>query len=363
MENIRQKAVIVVFMGIIFGLSILNLFTEDLDISKAERRRLKQLPEFSSESVLEGKYFRDFEEYLLDQFVFRNTFRNLNSRFLLDVLKFRDKDGIYIEDNMLTKLETGLDEDQINFATKKINAIVGAHTEIKKAYYSIIPDKNYYFLKGKDYPKLNYEKLFDLVKEGLKDLEYIDIRDDLSLDDYYLTDSHWKQESLFKVMKRFSEKMGFKYHNRDNYTERSFDNFLGVYSGWIGMKIPAEKLTYLTNDEIENAEVYDEEKKDKIKVYNEDDFNNVDPYDIYLSGATPIIKIKNDRAENRKLIIFRDSFGSSIAPLFINSFSDITLVDIRYISSKHLDKYIDFKGAEVLFLYNTLVYNSGGILK
>ena len=43
--------------------------------------------------------------------------------------------------------------------------------------------------------------------------------------------------------------------------------------------------------------------------------------------------MENPKAEtNRELVIFRDSFGSSIAPLFAEGYKKITLLDIRYLN-------------------------------
>ena len=61
--------------------------------------------------------------------------------------------------------------------------------------------------------------------------------------------------------------------------------------------------------------------------------------------------------------IFRDSFASSLAPLLIEGYSKITLIDIRYMRSKDIEKYVKIENQEVLFLYSTLVLNNSSILK
>ena len=61
--------------------------------------------------------------------------------------------------------------------------------------------------------------------------------------------------------------------------------------------------------------------------------------------------------------MFRDSFGSSITPLLIEGYSSITLVDIRYLASNRLGKYVDFTDCDVLFLYSTGVLNNSSTLK
>ena len=55
--------------------------------------------------------------------------------------------------------------------------------------------------------------------------------------------------------------------------------------------------------------------------------------------------------------IFRDSFGSSIAPLLSEGYAKITLVDIRYLRADLLERFIEFKNQDVLFLYSTSVLN------
>ena len=68
-------------------------------------------------------------------------------------------------------------------------------------YYTIIPDKNYFVNKGN--LKLDYNKLQDMMKNNLTNLNYINIFDKLTLNNYYKTDTHWKQEDLFNVIKYY----------------------------------------------------------------------------------------------------------------------------------------------------------------
>lgn len=68
-------------------------------------------------------------------------------------------------------------------------------------------------------------------------------------------------------------------------------------------------------------------------------------------------------SSSKELVLFRDSFGSSIAPLLLEGYSKITLVDIRYIHPDYLEQYMDFTDCDVLFLYSTLVLNNSDTLK
>ena len=92
--------------------------------------------------------------------------------------------------------------------------------------------------------------------------------------------------------------------------------------------------------------------------------NGLDKYDVYLSGATSLMVIENPSStEERELIVFRDSFASSLIPLLVKSYSKITLVDTRYISPKILDRYIEFSNQDILFVYSTLIINNSVSLK
>ena len=86
---------------------------------------------------------------------------------------------------------------------------------------------------------------------------------------------------------------------------------------------------------------------------------------MFLGGARSIIKITNpNAAQERRLIVFRDSFGSSIAPLLAAGYSEITLVDIRYISPSSLGKLIDFTKADLeQFNYSAPVINNTQTIK
>ena len=86
-----------------------------------------------------------------------------------------------------------------------------------------------------------------------------------------------------------------------------------------------------------------------------------------MSGISSASMAKLGKNENvttdRELVIFRDSFGSSLAPLFIEGYKKITLIDIRYIHPNMLSQFIEFNNQDVLFIYSTSVLNNSETLK
>jgi hypothetical protein len=140
--------------------------------------------------------------------------------------------------------------------------------------------------------------------------------------------------------------------------------FYGVYYGQAALPMEPETLYIMESDLLDGCRVYDYETGKYGAVYDMGKLSSRDLYDVYLSGAKSLLTIENPAAGNdRELIVFRDSFGSSMVPLLVNGYSKVTLVDIRYIQSSMLPQYIDFHGQDVLFLYSTLVLNNSSTIK
>lgn len=353
----RTKNIVVTigFIIILIGIFLTNMIVKDKQISTTERRKLAQLPDISVAKIISGDVMEKWEDYVADQFVARDLFRTIKSVWSINVFKQKDNNDLFIKDKAIYKMEYPLNEKNLEKSIDKINNVYQKNLQNMNVYYAIIPDKNYY-LENDDHLKFDYEKVKETMKNKLTEMNYIDIWNDLKLDDYYKTDLHWKQENLQNVVKQIQESMNLESASEVNYIKKDMGDFFGTYYGQLGLKLPPDRLYVLTSDILENCTTYNYENKKTSKVYELE--GSADKYDIYLSGATPIIRVENPNAKTEKeLLLFRDSFGSSLAPLLVENYSKITLIDLRYISSKLLENYIDFEEQDVLFLYSTVVLN------
>lgn len=356
MQDRTKNIVITIgFVIILIGALLTNIIVKDKEVSTAERRKLAQLPEISLDKIIEGDATKKWEDYVADQFVGRDLFRTIKSAWSISVFKQKDNNDLFIKDEAIYKMEYPLNEKNLEKSLYKINNVYQKYMKNMNVYYAIIPDKNYY-LENDDHLKIDYEKVKEIAKDKLTELNYIDIWDDLKLDDYYKTDLHWKQENLEKVVKQIQESMNLEKAAGLNYIKKDMGDFFGTYYGQLGLKLPSDRLYVLTNKILENCTTYNYENKKIGKIY--ENVASADKYDIYLSGATSIITVENPNAKTEKeLLLFRDSFGSSLAPLLVEDYSKITLIDLRYISSRLLENYINFENQDVLFLYSTVVLN------
>ena len=77
-----------------------------------------------------------------------------------------------------------------------------------------------------------------------------------------------------------------------------------------------------------------------------------------------LITIENPNAKtDKELYIFRDSYGSSLAPLLVDGYKKITVIDLRYIASPLLPNYIDFKEGSDALIINCIDVINSPILK
>ena len=272
----------------------------------------------------------------------------------------------YIEDGAIYEKVGDINENAIKNNIEKINAVCEKYLNDNNIYFSIIPDKEYYL---KDSITTNFSELETSANSILNEkTEYINIADTLSLGDFYRTDMHWKQENLQGTVEKIENSMKLNNNNSMEYEEKSLGDFYGTYYKEIENNVKADELIYLNNSVLEDCKVYNLEKNKEEDIYNLEKVEETkNKYDLFLSGATALTTIKNESAKtDRKLILFRDSFGSSIAPLFAEEYKEIVLIDIRYINYTILENYIDFdkyKEADVLFLYSSRVINKSGIFR
>lgn len=367
--NKKLKSIITtgIMSAFVFGFSAWNIFGKDSTYSETERRDLAVFPELSKNTLLDGSFMTSFETYAMDTFPVRDTFRGIKSASELGIFQKLNTNGLYIKNGYVSKQEYPYSEQMLDHAAERMKFIYDsfiADTD-SNVYFSVIPDKNYFLCKNSSRLALDYDAFISEARKRTDYMQYIDITDLLDIDDFYRTDTHWRQEKITDIAKHITSEMGTELNC--DFTENILDKqFEGVYYGQLALSLKPDEIHYLTNDTIENCKVtsYGKGKPEEAVVYNMDKANGKDPYEMFLSGADPLIIIENPNAKtDKELVIFRDSFGSSLAPLLIDSYSKITIADIRYMQSSAVGSFIKFDKQDVLFIYSTLILNNSLALR
>lgn len=399
-KNVKNIVTLVLLAGFILLAGILRIVNGDKDISVEERRNLAQMPEVSVKTITNGSFTDGFDKYTTDQFPYRSSLRGLLANVKLNVFGMKEFHQLYLKDDYIVKVEYPLNQSSIDNAGEKFRAIYDSYLVGKDVniYSVIVPDKNYFLGSKSGHITLDYEYMADEFCRQNDFMEYIDIWDLLEIDDYYRTDIHWRQEKLLDVADRIVNRMADRSITSDtNITndtniindtavqaspQGSFgqknndiikydtvfgtEYFKGVQYGQLAMNITPDTLYYVENDILANCKVteYSIGKPNESVIFDVNKLHTDDPYEAFLCGSNPLVIIENPACTtDKELVVFRDSFGSSLVPLLVNEYSKVTLVDIRYMFSNLIGNFVQFDNQDVLFLYSTLVLNNSTSFK
>ncbi len=363
--KIKNYAVILLASAFVLVLSVWGIVKPHGGFSESERRQLAEFPKLNKETVMSGEFMTDAESFALDNFPMRDKMRTIKAVTAMKLMGLKDNNGVYTSDGYISKLEYPMNTDSLENASERFKNVYDKYlsgTECN-VYLSIIPDKNYFLAEENGYPSIDYKKLEEYMRDKCGYMKYIDISDTLEISDYYRNDTHWRQEKITDTALKLASEMGTAVSS--DYSQQLLDNpFYGVYYGQLALPFDADEIYYLENDILRNCKVYNYETSSEGSLYDMEKAFGKDPYEMYLSGSVSLIEITNPNAvSDKELVVFRDSFGSSLAPLLAEGYSKITLVDIRYLSSAMIGNFIDFDKQDVLFLYSTLVLNNSVTLK
>ncbi len=362
-NKLKNIIMTVVFAVFTLSVTVACIATPSETHSQSERRELAQFPKTTAETILSGEFSSGFESYTTDQFPKRESLRAVKTFIARKLLGKFDNNGLFLSEGHISKLDSAESEEMMNHSQERFTYIYNKYLTGKNVYLSIIPDKNFLLAEKNGYPSLNYDGFMKKMSQKLDFMEYIDVTDLLSLDDYYKTDTHWKQENIKDIADRLANSMGATLTH--NYKENTLNvPFYGVYAWQYAGKVTPDTIKYLTGDVIDAAVVtYNDgisQKPYVADMYNMEKAKGSDPYEMFLSGTMPVITLENPKADtDKELLLFRDSFGSSMAPLLLSGYKKITLIDVRYVKCDFLNYFVDFNNdADVLFLYSTTLLNN-----
>ena len=93
----KNKINVILFSAVILVLFALCLFMPKAEYSDTERRALKKMPEISLSSIFSGSFMKSFEDYTLDNFPFRDSFRRIKALTSKYAFRKTDNNGLYTD--------------------------------------------------------------------------------------------------------------------------------------------------------------------------------------------------------------------------------------------------------------------------
>ena len=358
----KKTISLILVLALWVGLTVFAWCSPAAEFSDAERRPLEQFPAVSGEELLSGQFMKDFADYAVDQFPLRDGFRTLNAYLTYYLLGKGDNNGIYLHDGYAAKMEYPLDEASVQYAVNRFTELYEMYLTECTVRFALVPDKGCYLADAAGALALDYDALYAHMAAELDWAELLDLRQYLTIDDYYRTDTHWRQERLLPAARVIAEALGVTV---PEFTVMQVDRpFYGVYYGQAALPMEPDTMYHLTNETLESCTVTIHDTGATARVFDATKLESRDLYDVFLSGGAAVLEITNPAGtEGRELIVFRDSFGSSMVPLLLGDYETVWVFDTRYVNPSMLGQFVEFQGKDVLFLYSTLILNSSSALR
>ena len=368
----KKKVTAVVFLLIITVLPILTLFSKKESFSELENRTLQKRPSFSFDRWFDKSYMENFEAYVSDHFAGRTVWIKTKLRAEL-TLGSKEIGGIYITDGRMIEKIPEPDYETVDRSVEAINTF--ALKEKIPVYVMIAPTSAGIYTESipKNAPQLDQQDIISYVYGKLdKGISAVNVYDILSASKedyiYYRTDHHWTSLGAYYAYSTAISKLGFSAVPFSRYDiEHASSDFRGTYySKTLYDDIQPDIIDVYTCKDGANAVTCTVSNGVETKSYNSIYFREFldvkDKYSIYLGTNQPCIKIKTNVQSDKKILIFKDSYANSFVPFLTQHYSEITVLDMRYINDFH--DYADPKDfTHVLFLYNSTTFSSDKNIK
>ncbi len=370
MKNKSNLITIIVFITLVYSLSVLNIFSKDKDFSLNQNRYLASKPKVTIKSIFDGQFGKKFEQYINDQFVFRDLW--MSSKTSLQIgLKNKDINGVYIcEDGYLIEqhLEKDFDDKQFENNIKYINEFTGyckKHIDSKNISMMIVP--NAQLILEEKMPKYaqNFDQndKIDKVKLNIDDINFIDVRDVLKShkDEYvfYKTDHHWTTKGAFLAYEEWCNSVANSKNKKKQYTLKQVsDSFRGsLYSKVLYNKASYDKV-HLFLDENKYTVTYADNNFKSDSVYDFDKLKEKDIYQVFFGGNYSEVKINTENKNNKNLLVIKDSFANSFIPFLIKDYENIYILDLRYYKGNVKEYFIQNNITDIFILYNIINFSN-----
>ncbi len=364
-SEVNMKASIittVVFCALIGGLTVASLAAPTKEMSETENRSLAQLPKFTLKSLFNGDFTADYEEFITDQFIARDSWIALKSTSE-KLLGRRESNGVYLADDGYFIDGTAPDSEQSekNLAileefANNVNEKYDLHIMIAPTASLILEDKLPYGA-----PIWDQSSYLDKIAElpGA-----IDVRNALSehADEYiyYRTDHHWTADGMYIAYRSLCESLGIDPIEPDQLVRTTLsDDFLGTVIAKVGIEAAPDKLEDITSTTQPTLHIiYNNGISEADSLYVTEKLETRDKYGVYLGGNPAIADITTSIKNGRTLVLAKDSYAHCMLPLLANHYERLIVIDLRSFNTgftSYLDELTEsgVKIDDVVVLYSS----------
>ncbi len=372
MSQIQQLKSAILFLILIFIFPIILFISKKELFSETENRPLRQFPEVSAKTIIDKSCMNDIEAYLSDQFPARVKW--VQAKLNLERISGKELiNNIYITDDRLIEKLPEPDYKEMDMSISSINKFAEKYDETK--VFTVIAPTSAGIYEDTLNPyltQLNQKKLISDIYEGFSEsVNTIDIYGTMysSRDEYiyYRTDHHWTSRGAFTAYKSIAKRMGIA--SFEDYDVAKADNdFKGTfYSKCLYNGIKADEIdVYKPNNNVhvKNVILNDGMKEETADdIYFSEFLKTSDKYCLFLGHNRAFTKIETNADTSRKLLLIKDSYANNFVPFLMQNYSEIAVIDLRYVKTSITDFVNPEDYSHTLFLYNASTFSNDKSIK
>ena len=368
------RATAVMVLALVALLDIAFVLRRDRTASPLENRNLQQRPALTLQGLLSGRFESRFDSYVADQFPFRDSWVSLKST--LDRLAGQTKsNGVFLgKDGHLIQDFTAPSEENYRRTMDALAGFLDRHDDLPQ-YVLIAPTA--LTVLPEALPALadagDEGGYIDRLEEDLSETPaaFVDLRPAFAAAKattrlYYRTDHHWTSDAARLAYLELARAAGLP-GDTDAFQRRLLSStFQGTLSATSGFRMEdsEDMWAWVPGDGAPQAVVtWVGENRRSASLFREECLDTRDQYAVFLGGNFPEVRIETTVANDRTLLLMKDSYANCMVPLLTAGYHRIVVVDPRYFTGD-LEVLMGAEGVnEILVLYNAQTLSADTALR
>lgn len=349
---------VILFMLFLICMGIGTLMNRDLVFSSKEKRYLEKEPVLSIHSLMNGDFGNDAENWAADHLPGRDILVGVNAQ-AERMLNLQVSKEIYLgKSGRLYERPVCFDEKVI----RKNMDYFCQFTDKNDIPVDLILVPSAGFLMQDDIRGLMdpYEDdriiqtAYEIAGDRLHTLNLLPVfcREDAE-EFYYRTDHHWTSRGAYEAFALFMTMLEEECLREQDYIVSKSEGFYGTtWSRACFWRIPPETLEMWDSGFHFSVRFSDKEDLASSLFFTEHLWE-YDQYPVFLDGNHPLLEICNhEKPFGEKILVIRDSFANCFGCFLADSFSTVTMVDLRYYRSPLSELVKQERYDRILILYS-----------
>lgn len=354
------KYVCLVFAVVIIIADVCLILMHEKPFSENENRMLQQAPEFSDRTLFSGRFMKQAESFVADQFFLRDDWISLKLGMDKGIGR-KESNGVYLgNDGYLLEPSVTPNFTDLDRNLDAIKAFAKAHPD-QNTVMTVVPNAVYVcpqLLPSGAPVRDQGEDLSYIQSKLASSLDYVDLSPALKehADEpiYYKSDHHWTSLGAKYAFDELTSSLEIEEPINDYDIMTVTDDFSGTMastSGDFSVKDPIDIYVPKAEDFAYVAEFGDIQKK-SATIYNSDALSSKDKYEVFFGGNYSYISIKTTAESDKNLLLFKDSYANAFVQFLLPYYRNIVIIDPRYYSDDCEKLIKEREITDILFLYN-----------